>query len=87
MGNNYCDCCGLEGKVNGILNRIAIWKQFLTGLLVFIPANIHNIPYVQGYLVTDPSGNEVQINFKLFGDQSIQISSNVPLDGHLLILY
>ena len=57
------------------------------GLSYFIPPSIHKLVYVIGYLVVDMTGEEVVVGFKLFSDNTVQISANVPLDGCTLYLY
>jgi hypothetical protein len=81
------DPCVILGRLNSIDKQLTVYKITLSGYSFFIPANNHNIPIVKGYLVLDPTGEEVEIEFKLFSDQSIQLTSNVLLDGHILILY
>lgn len=82
-----CDICSIDSKINAINRRLTVYKIALTGFSVFIPPYKHQVPIITSYLVYNNTyGNVVDIAFRIFPDQSVQIDSNIVLDNHTLLL-
>lgn len=56
-------------------------------LVYFIPAYKHKLTIVRGYTLLDTNGESVDALFTLYGDNSVQIESNISLLGYKLILF
>lgn len=70
-----------------IREQLRVYNATLSGFSVYIPYLAYRIPIVKGYQVTDPFGNEVEVQFTRKLEKAIQIDSNVSLDGHHLIMF
>jgi hypothetical protein len=85
--NQCCNPCDFNAAIADLKNQLRVYKTKLSGTSFFIPQYIHKLVFIKGYLILNPFGEEVVIEFKILMDQSVQIFSNVSLDNHTLLLY
>jgi hypothetical protein len=79
--------CSLESQIAALKRSTAVWKQALTGTSVFIPVQTHQLQVVRGARATDTPGNEIEVGFKVYSDNSVLIFSNIPMDGCTIFIF
>lgn len=91
MGNNCNDCCGLTQRVNELQAQLYqllyAYKQPVSGYDVIIRPDQHKILLVRGYLLLDSQGDSIEIHFKVYSNQMVEITSNIDMTGLTLYLY
>jgi hypothetical protein len=89
MSCNY-DTNDLICKINNLQNQLYgnVYKTTLPDKLIyFLPAHVHKLKSIKGYTFLSPTGEEIVVSFKLFPDKSIQLESNLSMQGCTLILF
>lgn len=71
-------------KVTG-RNIRPYFEAVLTGTSIVLLQEDHGLEFVRSIRVTNPMGSVVEVDVRVVG-ADLEISSNIPLDGHRLFL-
>ena len=61
------------------------FEAILSGTSVVLLQEDHGLEFIRSVRVTNPMGSVVEVDMRVIG-ADLEISSNVPLDGHKLFL-
>lgn len=89
FNGNPCSLAELTRKVYQLEQQLykTGYKKALSGTNVLIPANIHKLTKLNGYIVLDGAGKEVSVVYNQDSKLNVRITSNVSMSGLTLTLY
>lgn len=63
------------------------YRQQLTGYSVIILPSKHGLPLIRNAIVRDGDGREIDADVIIYRNKTVEVDSNVPLDGSSIIIF
>ena len=91
MSNVNQVICNINDRLNALQAQVyqltLFYQTTVGGFQVVIPCDVHKLPKIKGYLLTDPQGYSIEISFRVLSNLTVQVDSNVDMTGCTLLIY